>query len=179
MSTSDQPDRDASRYLDVGRIVAPFGLVGEVKVVPLTDFPERFDTMKTVLVGESHRRYRIVHARSARGQVLLKLRGVDDSVAAEALRGEMLRVPLTEAVALDDDQYFWYQIIDLEVVTAAGQSLGKVVDIIKTGANDVYVVRGSRGELLIPAIEDVVKEVDLKAGRIVVELIPGLVDDAQ
>ncbi len=179
MQPTDRPDRDATEYLDVGRIVAPFGLAGEVRVMPLTDFPERFAEMKSVLVGESRRRYRILHARSARGQVLLKLRGVDDANAAEALRGEILRVPIAEAVALGDDQYFWYQIIDLEVVTTDGQSLGKIVDIIKTGANDVYVVRGVRGELLIPAIEDVVREVDLAAGRMVVELLPGLVDDSK
>lgn len=147
--------------------------------MPLTDFPERFAEMKTVLVGEGHRRYRILGARQHRGLVLLRLRGVDDADAAEALRGEVLRVPIAEAVALGEDQYFWYQIIDLEVVTTAGKSLGKIVDIIKTGANDVYVVRGTRGELLIPAIEDVVRAVDLGAGRIVVELIPGLVDDSE
>ncbi len=179
MRPSEQPGPDAAQYLDVGRIVAPFGLVGEVKVVPLTDFPERFARMKTVLVGERHTRYRVVHARPHQAQILLTLRGVDDPDAAEALRGEMLRVPIAEAAALAEDQYFWYQIIDLEVVTTAGQTLGKIVDIIRTGANDVYVVRGIRGELLIPAIEDVVKQVDLPAGRLVVELIPGLVDERE
>jgi 16S rRNA processing protein RimM len=174
---SSRPGPDSAQYLDVGRIVAPFGLAGELRVMPLTDFPERFAEMKTVLVGESHRRYRVLGARATRGQVLLKLRGVNDVNAAEALRGELLRVPLSEAMELGEGEYFWYQIIDAEVVTTAGQALGKVADIIKTGANDVYVVRGSRGEVLIPAIEDVVREVDVDAGRIVVELIPGLVDD--
>ena len=178
MRAPEPPEEGAAPFLDVGRVAAPFGLAGEVRVVPLTDFPERFKEMRSVLVGEGHEAYRIVGVRGSRAQVILKLKGVDDANAAGALRGEMLRIPLAEAVSLADGQYFWYQIIDLEVVTMGGERLGRVVDIIRTGANDVYVVRGMRGEVLIPAIEDVIREVDLGAGRLVVELLPGLIDGA-
>jgi 16S rRNA processing protein RimM len=177
MTSGGRSDSSPTQFLDIGRVVAPFGLAGEVRVLSLTDFPQRFAKLRRVLVGDAHRACEIQRTRSARGQVLLKLRGVDDANAAEALRGEILRIPLGEAVSLPDDQFFWYQVIGLEVVTVGGERLGRVADILRTGANDVYIIRGLRGELLIPAIEDVVKVIDVDAGRLVVELMPGLVDD--
>jgi 16S rRNA processing protein RimM len=179
MPRSNQPDTSAVPYLEIGRIVAPFGLAGEARVMPLTDFPERFAELRRVLVGEALKPYVVDRTRAARGQILLKLRGVDDATAAESLRGSLLRIPSAEAVKLPEDQYFWYQIIDLEVFTQAGERLGKVAEILRTGANDVYIVRGHKGDLLLPAIEDVIREVDLEAGRLVVELMPGLRDEKE
>jgi 16S rRNA processing protein RimM len=176
-SSSQEPaSQEKPRFLDVGRVIGPFGLAGEVRVFPLTDFPDRFGDLKAVRVGERLRPYGVEAARQARGEILLKLSGVDDATAAESLRGELLRVPLSDAVLPPEDQYYWHQIIDLEVVTIDGEALGRVVEILRTGANDVYIVRGPRGDLLLPAIEDVIREVDLAAGRLVVELLPGLLE---
>ena len=112
--------------------------------------------------------------RLAGGRVYLKLAGVDDREAAEALRGATIEVPLEQAVRLPPGSYYWHQLIGLAVETKRGESLGRLVDILTTGSNDVYVVRDDARELLLPAIRDVIREVDLENGRMVVELLPGL-----
>ncbi len=161
-------------YIAVGRIRRPYGVRGEVKVQFLTDFPERFRDLKTVYIdGEP---YTIERRRFTGDGILLKFAGIDTPEAAAFLRNRLVEVPVSEAVPLPPNTYYYFQILGLEAVTTAGEVLGQVVDIIATGANDVYVVRSAEGrEVLIPAIEDVVKEVDLQANRLVVELLPGLV----
>ncbi len=157
--------------VSIGRILAPVGVRGEIKVRPLTDFPERFDPGALVWLDG----YAIA-VRSSRWQgrlVYLKLEGVDDRTAAEALRGKELQMP--EAAPLEEDGVFYqHDIIGLSVHDLTGKILGEVSEILATGANDVYVVRGELGELLLPAVEDVVKEIDSAGGRMIVDLLPGL-----
>ncbi len=157
--------------VSIGRIVAPVGVRGEIKVQPLTDFPERFDPGAIVwLDGDA------VAVQSSRWQgrlVYLKLEGVDDRTAAEALRSKELQVP--DAAPLEEEGVFYqHDIIGLSVHDLSGKILGEVSEILSTGANDVYVVRGELGELLVPAVEDVVKEIDSVGGRMIVDLLPGL-----
>ena len=159
-------------YLVIARIVSPQGNKGEVKAEVVTDFPERFDTTSAVFVGPEHRRYEVERARLLDGSVVLKLRGVDSIDQAERLRGQLVEVPEEEAVSLPPDHYFWHQILGLRVVTPQGEYLGTVDEILQTGSNDVYVVHGPRGELLIPAIRQVVKSVDLARGTLTVEPMP-------
>lgn len=173
-SSTSSARPEPPRYLEIGRVLGPYGLGGEIRVAILTDFPERFATLTSVRVGERLHPYEVESARLLRGEAILKLRGVKDATAAERLRGEVLRVPLAEAVPPPSDQYYWHQIIGLEVVTSTGESLGHVVEILRTGANDVYVVQGPRGEVLVPAIEDVVKEIDLSTGRLIIQPLPGM-----
>ena len=109
------------------------------------------------------------------GRPVLKLSGIDDRNESETLRGKLLEVPESELMRLPQDTYFQHQIVGLEAVTTDGRKLGTIAEILQTGSNDVYVVKGER-EHLIPAIGDVVKEVDLEAGRLVVDAIPGLLD---
>lgn len=161
-------------YLVVARIVSPQGNKGEVKAAIVTDFPERFASTRTVFVGPEHQRYEVEHHRFLDDAVVLKLRGVDTIDQAEGLRGKVVEVPEGEAVRLPPDHYYWHQVIGLRVVTPRGEYLGTIDDILETGANDVYVVHGPRGELLIPAIRQVVKSVDLDRGTVTVELMPGL-----
>jgi len=168
------------RYLAVGQVIAPHGVRGEVKVEILTDDPHRFGRLERVFVGpdgEEPAPWPLQSYRLHRGRALLKLGGCDDREAAERLRGMLIQVPLEEALLLEEGEYYEHQILGLEVWTVAGERLGEVVDILYTGANDVYVVHGSNlagGELLIPAIAEVVQTVDLEAGRLVVELLDGL-----
>jgi 16S rRNA processing protein RimM len=109
--------------------------------------------------------------------VVLKLAGVGDASAAAKLRNADLHVPIEEAVPLPDGQYYVHQIVGLEVWTDTGRLLGPVMEVLRTGSNDVYVVRSGKGELLLPAIDQVVKQVDLPERRIVVSLLPGLEDE--
>jgi 16S rRNA processing protein RimM len=151
----------------VGWIAAPWGLRGDLKVQPLTDFPERFQRGAALWVRG--RRIDVQRSRWSRGFVYLGLSGIDSRSAAEELRGALLEVPESDLAPLPEEQYYRFQVIGLEVRTPEGRSLGRVAEILSTGSNDVYVVRGGPRELLIPAIEDVVKEVDIEGGRLVVE----------
>ena len=160
--------------LIVGRILAPWGIRGEVKVEVLTDFPKRFAPGKAVYLDTGP--LEIERCRYYKHHLILKLVTVDSIEAAEKLRGQALTIPSSELHPLPEGQYYTFQLIGLKVVTTEGQTLGHVTDIMSTGSNDVYIVAGKRGEILIPAIEDVVKSIDLKKGKMVVEAIEGLLD---
>jgi 16S rRNA processing protein RimM len=172
VATTPRPRRHPAQtgtpgYVAVGWIAAPWGVHGDLKVQPLTDFPERFQ--HGAVLWMQGRRHEVQRSRWSRGLVYLGLSGIDSRNAAEELRGALLEVPESELTPLPEGQYYRFQVIGLEVCTPEGRSLGRVAEILSTASNDVYVVRGGRRELLIPAIEDVVKEVDLKGGRVVVE----------
>ncbi len=169
--TEAEPEFDPSTAVPVGRIVAAHGIRGELRVEPLTDFPDRFRTGAQLWLDGTPRR-----VQSSRWQgrlVVLKLQSVDDRNAAEALRGHELLVPSLHALN-EPDVFYQHDIVGLRVVTLDGEELGRVEDIISTGSNDVYVVRGERGELLLPAIDDVVKQIDVDGGVVTVEMLPGL-----
>lgn len=160
--------------LAIARIVAPHGVRGELKAVVLTDFPDRFSATRKVWVGTLPTPFRVQHAQLSGGQVLLKLSGIDDRDQAEQLRGQLVQVPESKAVPLPPGRYYWHQIIGLEVRDQAGELLGQVADILETGSNEVYVVRRAQGEWLLPATREVIKQIDLERGTIVVELLPGM-----
>lgn len=161
-------------YLLVGEIAGVFGTQGEIKLRPETEFPERFQRGNHVWVGPGRDKYVIQSARRHHNHILLKLEGIDSVEQAEALRGASVFVPLEEAVSLEDGAYYHYQIIGLHVMTQQGDELGKVTDILVTGSNDVYVVDGKYGEVLIPATKEVVKSISPETGVMVVEPIAGL-----
>ncbi len=163
-------------FLAVAHIVAPFGIKGEVRAELLTDFPDRFRNLEHLFMGNPPAPVNLERVRHSRDQLLIKIEGYDDRDAAETLRGQELWVPTSEAMPLGEDEYYVYQIEGLAVWTTQGQHLGKVTEILFTGGNDVYVVEDEQGhEILIPAIADVVKEVDLDTGRLVIELLEGLI----
>jgi 16S rRNA processing protein RimM len=165
------PGIDPEKAVAIGRIVAPHGIRGELKVEPLTDFPERFLRGARVwLKGNEHR---IEASRRQQHLVYLKLSVIDTRTDAEALRGEELRVPAPTRIE-ERDVFYQHDIIGLRVEDEAGQALGRVDSIFSTGSNDVYVVRGEQGELLLPAVEDAIRQIDIAGGRIVIEMIPGL-----
>jgi 16S rRNA processing protein RimM len=168
------PFSSAPRYLAVARILTSYGVHGEVRAAILTEFPQRFAGLQTVYLGEEAQPYPLESSRLQRGQVILQLGGIDTPEQAAKLRGQLVQVPVAEAVALPEGQYYLYQIVGLAVETTAGEPLGHVTEVLFTGANDVYVVRGERGELLVPAIEEVVKQVDLEHGRLVIEPLEGM-----
>jgi 16S rRNA processing protein RimM len=167
-------------YMAVGLITNAHGLRGEVKVELHTDFPERFAPGVAVYLGESLEKATISAARPHQGQMLLQFEGFEDRTAADDLRGTWLFIPDDEAVELEEDTYFVHDIIGLSVQTTSGQLLGTVEEVLFTGANEVYVVTTPdepRREILLPAIADVVKEVDLDQGILTIELLPGLLDE--
>ena len=171
--------RPAHKTLVVGEIVGAHGIRGEVKVALETSFPERFQRLTSVLIGppdgKAYRPYRLLGARLHKSFALLQLAGVPDRTTAEEMRGLVVAIPSSEAMPLGEDEYYVHQLQGLAVVTEDGEALGTLEDVIFTGANEVYVVQGEDGgELLLPAIEDVVLEIDLEAERMTVRLLEGL-----
>lgn len=143
--------------------------------MPHTDLPERFSWLEQVYVGdEDPQAIAVEGIRYHKDWILLKLAGSDSRQAAEAFRGRWLFVPEAEAIPLAEDEYFLYQLIGLAVYSEAGEHLGKISQVIETGANNVFEVQGPRGELLIPDTQEVVREINLEAGRITIHLLPGL-----
>jgi 16S rRNA processing protein RimM len=161
-------------FLIIGRIVAPWGIRGEVKVEVVTDFPERFAPRKAVYINA--RQLEIESCRPHKQHLVVKLATIDSVEDAEKLRGQDLTIPRSELYHLPEGQYYAFQLIGLKVVTTEGKLLGHITEIMTTGSNDVYIVEGKKGEILIPAIEDVIKSIDLKSGEMVIEAIEGLLD---
>lgn len=161
-------------HLVIGRILSPHGVEGEVQVEVLTDFPERFSRLKTVYLGEERSPAVLEGHRMHGRKILLKFAQFDDRDQADQLRGELIYVPVEEAIPLGEDEYYLYEIVGLEVWTTEGEYLGRVQEVLHTGSNDVYVVREADEETLIPAISDVVLKIDVDEGRIEVRLAKGL-----
>jgi 16S rRNA processing protein RimM len=153
-----------------------FGPRGDVRVQPFSDKPGRFQSIKRVFVGPELLPARILGRGENGLGVTLRLDIVTTREHAKRLFGTLLYVPETEAVALPPGEYFVHQLIGSSVVTDTGESLGTIAEILRTGSNDVYVVRGDRGEVLIPVIPDVVQGVDVERRVVTVTLMPGLVD---
>jgi 16S rRNA processing protein RimM len=162
-------------FLAVARVRRPFGVKGELLLEILTDFPDRLATHECLYAGEERRRYGIESLRRHGEDMLLRLEGIRDRAMAEGLRRQALYLRIGDLPPLPAGKYYLHQIEGLEVFTEAGERLGRVKEILKTGANDVYVVQGEKGEILLPAIAQVIREVNLEEGRMVVRLMEGLV----
>jgi 16S rRNA processing protein RimM len=163
--------RGAGDLIVVGEVTRPHGVRGAVRVFPVTDFPERLLRLTEVVVvqGRRTRTVRVEQAEPAGRFVVMKLAGVDTPDDAAALRGATIEVPAADAVPLPPGQFYIFQIVGLRARTAAGEVLGEVVDVLRTGSNDVYVVRAAGGgETLLPAVEGVIERIDLAAGEVVV-----------
>ncbi len=163
----------APPWLYVGRVVAPFGIKGEVRAMLETEFPDRL-TERPVYLGDDHRPIRVERVRLHRREALLKLGGVDTPEDADKLRGRPLYIATADAVPLPEGRYYFHQIVGLQVFTTSGELYGEVRDVLPRPANDIYVVLHAGKDVLVPAIADVVKSIDVGAGRMVIDPIPGL-----
>ncbi len=164
---------DEVSHLAIGRVVAPRGVRGELKIAIETGDPERFRRLHHVYLGEDLVPFKVRRGRLHRGQALLQLCGVEDRRTAEQWRDVWVYVAKEEAIPLEEDEYYDHQILGLQVVTVEGEALGHVTEVLHTGANDVYVAQGSDGEMLIPAIEDVIVRVDLDEDTLWVRPLEG------
>ena len=157
-------------------MLRPHGNTGELRVTPFNpDIPNLQPDGEVYLLG---RRRRIERVRWDRDRILLRLEGLESRGDVDDTRGALLEVPEGDLVR-DPDAHLVYEIVGLEVVTEEGRSLGKVSEVLSTGANDVYVVKGPSGETLIPAIASVVQAIDVAGGMLHITIQPGLVDETQ
>jgi 16S rRNA processing protein RimM len=161
-------------YITIAQVLAPWGVEGKLRVEVITDFPHRLTSHSSVYIDRKP--MTIASASWHKGQAIIKLEGIDSAEQAEKLRSKALEIHHSQLEDLPEGQYYHFQLIGLEVWTNQGQRLGEVVRILSGSSNDNYVVAGEKGEILIPAIEDVVKSVDLKAKRITIEAIKGLLE---
>ncbi len=168
--------------LTVGEVTAPFSRFGEVKVNLETDFPDRFARLKEVCLrpktGEA-RLFDVEKARFHKGQILLKLRGIDSINDAETLRNWKVQVRSQDAVPLPNNEFYIHDLIGCEVTLVEGKVLGKITNILRSPSNDVYVIGQGKEEILLPAIRDVIQSVDIAAKRIVVTPTPGLLPEEE
>jgi 16S rRNA processing protein RimM len=160
-------------------VVAAFGVHGEVKVRPLTDFPGRFAHTPAVYLGDDRKRMAVEAARQHGRLVVLRLDGVVDVSAAERLRGTRLWIPAEELLPLPEGRYYLHDLVGLRVRHIDGTELGTVADVLTGAGNDLLVIRDAKtgAERLLPAVKEFVKAVDVAGGELTVAPIPGLLDD--
>jgi 16S rRNA processing protein RimM len=169
------PEWSKPERLIVGRLLAPHGYDGACRLEILTDYPERLIRLRRVYIGDEPRPRRVTRAQLHPPYALMWLAGVTDEQAASALRGALVRIDHDQAAPLGEGEYYHWQLIGARVVDEAGAPLGVLIEIIQTGANDVYVLRTPPGgELLLPAIQEVIRHVDVDQGVITARLLPGL-----
>ena len=164
-------------YLTVGFLRRPHGVSGEIIMDIHTDFPGRLRAGTKVLVGEAHKPMRFASVRPNGTSLLVAFRGVDTPETVGALRNTWVYVTAADRPPLPDGKLYQHQILGLRVVTDEERELGRLSEIISTGANDVYVVKSDDGrEILLPAIPDVILGYDLAAGVVRVHLLEGLIE---
>lgn len=170
----------SEELIAIGKITGHFGYKGEVKVTPLTDFPERFNRLEQVKVNKKGQIFtkQVESVKSNANGFLLKLSGIDSKETAQEFRGSLLQIEETEVYPLPEGYYYHFQLKGLQVYDNLRGLLGELTDVLETGANDVYVVKSPRyKEILIPAIKEVILKVDLENKMMQVDLLPGIIDD--
>jgi 16S rRNA processing protein RimM len=155
--------------LTIGNILAPHGVRGEFKLRLQTDDPEHLMTIKRVYLGDEKTPRIVLDVRLHAGHALMRLQGISSPDTVERFRGTPLRIRGADARPLAADEYFLYQIIGLDAFDEAGNRLGRVTDLMETGANEVLVISPEEGaDILLPSHPEVVVSMDPAAGRIVV-----------
>ena len=163
---------------NVGKIVNTHGIKGELKVMPTTEDPKRFEMLKEIYVERrTMETFKIDSVRYHKGMVLLKLKGVEDMTTAELFKGAVLKIDRKDSLPLEEDEYYVSDLFGVEVYTKEeDRYLGKIVDVIYTGSNDVYEIKKEdrQKNLLIPAIKQVINSVSIGENKMVVTLLEGL-----
>lgn len=175
-STGSSPS-DEPVFVLIGKFRRPHGIRGEIRMTVLTDFPELIAPGQVIYAGERYRAYTVREIRWHGGDMLVSLKELPDRTAVEIFRNVMVYMKSEDMPELPEGEYFVHQLVGMEVITDEGEKLGKLKEILITGANDVYLVESPEGkELLLPAIEDVVLNIDQDKAQILVHIIPGLLD---
>ena len=165
-------------FLEIGKIVNSYGIKGFFNFVPFTDDITRFDNLKNIYIEKNKKleKKEIEEVKYHKNLVLLKIKGIDDINDTEQYKNCYLKIDRENAVKLPEDTYFITDIIGIQVFTEEGELLGNIIDVFPTGSNDVYVIKDELGkQILLPAIEEVIRKVDVIAKKMTVKLIAGLI----
>jgi 16S rRNA processing protein RimM len=171
--------RELPEWVSIGYINGAHGIKGELRVTPWTDDPQRFLLLKKVMLfssGGAIGQFIVEQVRYPQKFLLLKLKEINTRTDAEALKGSEIKIPRKKCLQLPPDHYYHFELVGLRVESVEGQFIGVITDIMEMPANDVYVVRNGDQEILIPAIKDVIKQVDLKNSIMKIFMLDGLVD---
>ena len=167
-----------TKYLEIGQIVNTFGIKGMVKVKPFTNNIKRFDDLKNVYIKnrKEKKEYQIEEVKYHKNMVLIKFKGIETPEDANLLRESYLLIDISKEEPLEDGNYYIVDMIGIEVYSDKGELLGNLEDIFNTGSNDIYVVKDNQGkQILLPAISEVIKQIDIEKRKITVHLLPGLI----
>lgn len=169
-------------FLVIGQLVRPHGVRGEMRAAVYTQLPERFSWLEEIYLARDPsdpdpQKLPVRSVRFHKGNVLIRVGDYESRDQLEVLRGMWLLVPASEAIPLDEDEVFHHDLVGLAVSTDEGEELGTLTEVLETGANEVFIIKGLRGEVLLPNIPEVVQSVDLEAGTMIVHIIPGLLTD--
>jgi 16S rRNA processing protein RimM len=165
--------------ISIGKVLKPWGVKGEIRIGSLTDHPDRFRGLRRIYLTSPRgvtRECTIRSVRTVDDSPLLLLEGYDSPERARELNGWLVQIPEEETIPLPEGQYYWFELIGMEVESEAGERLGRIVDIFPTGSNDVYVMKAGRREVYLPATKEVIRQVDRKTKRMVIHVLDGLLD---
>ena len=171
--------RDSEELIPVGKIIGTHGIKGQLKVHSYSGNIESLSAARSVILKSADgalRELTLTSFKANSGKFIISLQDFDDIDQAKPLQGSELCLKRCHLPKLTDDEYYWSDLIGLQVITDDGSLLGTITDIFETGSSDIYVVQGEKREYLIPAIADVVKQVDLNGGRIIITPLEGLLD---
>ena len=161
-------------FIIVGKILTPRGISGKLDVQVETDFPQRFAPNSEIYINRQP--MTIDSSEWHRGKLVIKLNAIDNIDEAQKLRGQFVEIHTSQLYPLAEEQYYRHQIIGLEVQTIQGEILGTIKEVLPGSSNDNYIVADPRGDILIPAIENVVKSIDINKGLMIIEPIDGLLN---
>ena len=160
----DRPER-----LTIGRIASPHGVRGEMRMYVLTHFPERIPDLSAIYFGDESEPRQLGRVRFQGNLAIIRVEGITSREMADEYRQQLVQIDFEDAAPLEEGEFYHFEIIGLQAYTEDGAHLGEVVDIIETGANDVYVIRDDEGnETLIPALYEAVPDINPDEGRITV-----------
>lgn len=160
----------------IGQALKPFGIKGEIRIRPFTESSYAFEKSSTLVFNESV--YRVVRMREHKRTIIVTLEGIDAREKASAITGSLVKTGVENLPPKEEDEYYWFELMGMQVTTVDGKDLGEVAQIIPTGANDVLSVMGDYGEVLLPMIDEVVLDVNIENDTILVDPLEGLIPDA-
>ncbi|MBP7654251.1 16S rRNA processing protein RimM [Candidatus Dependentiae bacterium] len=167
--------KDKDDYIIIGKILKPQGLNGELKIMPLTSFPERFNFLKQVYIQDTE--FFVENVKHLNNGIILKLTGINNRDEAEKFRDKMIETLKSESKKKSEDEYFYYELEGMKIVSSENKEIGVVSEVLDMPANAVLEVKTRENkEILIPFVKDVVKKIDIKSNIIYIELIKGLAD---
>ena len=159
-------------FITIGEILGAWGSQGKIKIAVTTDFPQRFTPQATVYINRQP--MTVFSAEWHKGKAIIKLDAIHSAEEAQALQGQLVEIHHSQVYNLPAGEYYHFQLTGLEVWTTEGELVGNVSEVLSGVSNDNYIVHGAKGEVLIPAIDEVIKSIDLDKGRITIEAIEGL-----